>query len=278
MSERDVRASRPAAAPRGEGGEADVVLDNGGDLRRPRARRSSGSGGTSRLASARAAEPPAGDRSGRPVAIIRGCDVRGRVLRCGRDARPSPSLLSRAVRPRASSRGPRRLGRCRRGQGPLDRRAISARGPRERAVDYDPGSDRRPFGPPSTRRSSASSGFPPTTSCSQILHAEFTDLANYSLFDDVLPVLKRLRGESLMLGVVSNFEEWLERLLEELGVASFFDVKVVSGVEGFEKPDPRDLPSRAGPGRRPRRSVGVRRRQPGLRRRPRLPGSACSRS
>ena len=73
----------------------------------------------------------------------------------------------------------------------------------------------------------------------EILHAEFTDLANYSLFDDVLPVLERLRDESVMLGVVSNFEEWLERLLEELGVAPYFDVQVISGIEGFEKPDPR---------------------------------------
>ena len=42
-----------------------------------------------------------------------------------------------------------------------------------------------------------------------------------------------------MLGVVSNFEEWLERLLEELGVRRYFQVSVISGVEGFEKPDPR---------------------------------------
>jgi len=82
-------------------------------------------------------------------------------------------------------------------------------------------------------------GLPADDELLQILHAEFTDLANYSLFDDVLPLLEWLRDESIVLGVVSNFEEWLERLLEELGVASFFDVKVVSGIEGFEKPDPR---------------------------------------
>jgi putative hydrolase of the HAD superfamily len=38
--------------------------------------------------------------------------------------------------------------------------------------------------------------------------------------------------------VISNFEEWLERLLEQLGVRPYFDVRVVSGVEGLEKPDP----------------------------------------
>jgi putative hydrolase of the HAD superfamily len=70
-------------------------------------------------------------------------------------------------------------------------------------------------------------------------YREFTDLANYALFDDVVPALRRLKEEDLTLGVVSNFEEWLERLLEQLGVRSYFAVRVISGVEGFEKPDPR---------------------------------------
>jgi putative hydrolase of the HAD superfamily len=71
------------------------------------------------------------------------------------------------------------------------------------------------------------------------IYLEFTDLANYALFDDVRPVLDVLRDAGIRLGVVSNFEEWLEGLLERLGVRSFFDVRVISGVEGLEKPDPR---------------------------------------
>ena len=71
------------------------------------------------------------------------------------------------------------------------------------------------------------------------LYAEFTDLANYRLFEDVPSVLDRLAGAGLVLGVVSNFEEWLERLLEELGVLGRFEVRVISGAEGMEKPDPR---------------------------------------
>lgn len=71
------------------------------------------------------------------------------------------------------------------------------------------------------------------------VYAEFTDLANYALFEDVVPALERLRDAGLRLGVVSNFEEWLERLLEALGVRHFFSVRVISGVEGLEKPDPR---------------------------------------
>jgi putative hydrolase of the HAD superfamily len=71
------------------------------------------------------------------------------------------------------------------------------------------------------------------------LYREFTDLANYRLFEDVPPVLDALAAHGVALGVVSNFEEWLERLLEELGVAAAFDVRVISGLEGLEKPDPR---------------------------------------
>ena len=70
------------------------------------------------------------------------------------------------------------------------------------------------------------------------LYATFTELANYRLFDDVAPVLERLRRDGLVLGVISNFEEWLERLLESLRVSVYFDVRVISGLEGVEKPDP----------------------------------------
>jgi len=82
-------------------------------------------------------------------------------------------------------------------------------------------------------------GVPDGNGLVETLYREFTDIANYALFEDVRPVLERLRERGLVLGVVSNFEAWLDRLLEELGVRSRFDVRVISGVEGVEKPDPR---------------------------------------
>jgi putative hydrolase of the HAD superfamily len=91
-----------------------------------------------------------------------------------------------------------------------------------------------------------------------VVYREFTDLANYALFDDVVPVLEKLHAAGLRLGVISNFEEWLERLLERLGVRAYFDVRVISGVEGLEKPDPaifRLATTRAGV--EPERSVYV---------------------
>ena len=72
-----------------------------------------------------------------------------------------------------------------------------------------------------------------------VVYGEFTDLANYRVFEDVPPVLDRLVRGGLTLGVISNFEEWLERLLDALEVGRFFPVRVISGMEGVEKPDPR---------------------------------------
>jgi putative hydrolase of the HAD superfamily len=82
-------------------------------------------------------------------------------------------------------------------------------------------------------------GLPTDDGLHETLYREFTDLANYALFDDVAPTLSALRGSGAVLGVVSNFEEWLERLLEQLEVLDEFDVRVISGLEGMEKPDPR---------------------------------------
>jgi REG-2-like HAD superfamily hydrolase len=80
-------------------------------------------------------------------------------------------------------------------------------------------------------------GIPFDAGIAGLIYRTFTDLANYRLFDDVLPTLERLEAAGLTLGVVSNFEEWLERLLESLQVTRYFDVRVISGVEGVEKPD-----------------------------------------
>jgi len=72
-----------------------------------------------------------------------------------------------------------------------------------------------------------------------VVYREFTDVANYRVFDDVPPVLERLRAAGSVLGVISNFEEWLDRLLADLAIRSYFPVRVISGIEGIEKPDPR---------------------------------------
>ena len=73
----------------------------------------------------------------------------------------------------------------------------------------------------------------------ETLYDAFTDRSNYALFDDVRPVLERLADRGHALGLVSNFEAWLDELLADLGVRDAFAVRVISGIEGIEKPDPR---------------------------------------
>lgn len=71
------------------------------------------------------------------------------------------------------------------------------------------------------------------------LYATFTDVRNYGLFDDVVPTLHALESAGVPMGIVSNFEAWLEDLLEHVGLSSRFPVRVISGKVGLEKPDPR---------------------------------------
>jgi putative hydrolase of the HAD superfamily len=71
------------------------------------------------------------------------------------------------------------------------------------------------------------------------LYGAFTDLTNYALFSDVEATFASLRAAGITLGVVSNFEAWLEDLLGVLGVSDDLPVRAISGLEGIEKPDPR---------------------------------------
>ena len=65
----------------------------------------------------------------------------------------------------------------------------------------------------------------------------FIRLESYRLYDDALPTLEVLRRADITLGVISNWEEWLERLMVSLGIRDYFDVAIISGLTGHEKPD-----------------------------------------
>jgi putative hydrolase of the HAD superfamily len=72
----------------------------------------------------------------------------------------------------------------------------------------------------------------------EALFAAFSDPAAYKLFDDVRPALEALAGRGITLGVVSNFEPWLEDILALEGVDHLFAAVAVSGRLGVAKPDP----------------------------------------
>lgn len=79
---------------------------------------------------------------------------------------------------------------------------------------------------------------PTTNGLTDVLYTAFTDLDNYAAFDDVGPVLEELHEGGTELGIISNYEPWLEELLAKLGLTERFPVRVISGLEGVEKPDP----------------------------------------
>jgi REG-2-like HAD superfamily hydrolase len=65
----------------------------------------------------------------------------------------------------------------------------------------------------------------------------FVRQENYRLYEDAMPTLERFQNTGLTLGVISNWEEWLERLMVGLGIRDYFHCVVVSGLSGVEKPD-----------------------------------------
>lgn len=81
-------------------------------------------------------------------------------------------------------------------------------------------------------------GLPSQDGLRDALFERFTDLSSYALFDDVPETLDRLDEVVPSLAIVSNFEAWLEALLGTLQVRDRFAVRVISGLEGVEKPDP----------------------------------------
>jgi putative hydrolase of the HAD superfamily len=72
----------------------------------------------------------------------------------------------------------------------------------------------------------------------EALFQAFSDPAGYKLFDDARPALDALAGRGLTLGVVSNFEPWLEDVLALEGVDHLFAAVAISGKLGVAKPEP----------------------------------------
>lgn len=71
------------------------------------------------------------------------------------------------------------------------------------------------------------------------LYDRFTRFDSYRLFDDAVPAIEELKGAGIAVGLISNFEAWLEAMLDHWEIGDLFDVKVISGLEGIEKPDPK---------------------------------------
>ena len=70
------------------------------------------------------------------------------------------------------------------------------------------------------------------------LYRRFSEFETYGLFPDVGPAFDAIEERGYRIGLISNFEDWLEDLLVHLEVRHRLEVCVVSGRAGVEKPDP----------------------------------------
>lgn len=82
-------------------------------------------------------------------------------------------------------------------------------------------------------------GVPAHDGLAERIYSTFADLRTWRLYPDAADAIAALRARGYRLGVVSNWEGWLEDLLEHLGVRSHFDLVVSSTRAGVAKPSPR---------------------------------------
>jgi REG-2-like HAD superfamily hydrolase len=61
----------------------------------------------------------------------------------------------------------------------------------------------------------------------------------FRIYAETVEALKNLRSKNFILGVVSNWDYSLHRVLEMFGLSRFITASVASLEEGIEKPDPR---------------------------------------
>ena len=70
------------------------------------------------------------------------------------------------------------------------------------------------------------------------LYDRFASAKVWRVLDDVRPALRRLQGQGLKLGIISNWDERLRPLLEALELTPFFEAIVISVEVGHCKPSP----------------------------------------
>lgn len=71
------------------------------------------------------------------------------------------------------------------------------------------------------------------------VYEEFGNPSRWRLYDDVLPAFERLLARGIRLGIISNWDSRLTRVLEGLGVGDYVETIVSSADVRLRKPDPR---------------------------------------
>ena len=85
----------------------------------------------------------------------------------------------------------------------------------------------------------SSGGVPHFDRFFEILHRSFEEKHLWEIYPEVLDVLNELKQRRLILGIVSNWDLRLPRLVQNLGLAPHFDFLISSSVCGATKPSPK---------------------------------------
>jgi putative hydrolase of the HAD superfamily len=70
------------------------------------------------------------------------------------------------------------------------------------------------------------------------LYDHFTTAAAWELYPDALPALERLRGQGLVLGLITNYDTRVFRVLDAIGLTPYLSAVVIPAHVGAAKPDP----------------------------------------
>jgi putative hydrolase of the HAD superfamily len=71
------------------------------------------------------------------------------------------------------------------------------------------------------------------------VYETFGEADRWRAYDDVAPCFERLRRSGIKVGIISNWDTWLERIFDGLGLLPLVDGVVSSAAVGLHKPDPR---------------------------------------
>lgn len=70
------------------------------------------------------------------------------------------------------------------------------------------------------------------------LYVNFSKKSHWELFPDVLPVLEHFKNKDVKLGVISNFDERLKKIMTELTIGKYFAFILPSRQTQWYKPSP----------------------------------------
>ncbi len=75
--------------------------------------------------------------------------------------------------------------------------------------------------------------------CFERLFEYFATAAGWSIYPDVRPALARLRKDRLIVGLITNFDARVFRLIDALGLSGSIDSIMIPSLAGAAKPEPR---------------------------------------